>query len=276
MLPNFIIIGAMKSGTTSLHRYMKMHPQIGMAEIKETNFFLEDTYSSKSVEWYKSQFEGDYKIYGEASPNYTKAHYFAGVPERMYNLVPEVKLIYLLRDPVERVISHYTHNLGAGRESKSMVEAFRDEQKLNYYVNSSRYYWQIQKYLEYYQKKQILIISSNELRNDRANTLKKVFEFLEVDLKLNKDNLHKEFGRTSRKTKKGKLGRLILNNFLVDRLKKNISVSFKRKAKTLLLPSLKKPSDISITVKSKLEKLLKSDAESLRSFSGLPFEGWSV
>src|SRR5699024_2394872 len=77
--------------------------------------------------------------------------YFAGVPQRMAELVPEVKLIYLVRDPIERIISHYTHNYSEGREHRSIDEALQ-ELEGNHYVMCSRYFWQLPQYLQFFLK----------------------------------------------------------------------------------------------------------------------------
>lgn len=276
MLPGFIIIGAMKCGTTSLYHYLKSHSQIGVSEIKETNYFIEERNYSKKVEWYKSQFKGDFRIYGEASPNYTKAHLFDGVPERMHELIPAVKLLYILRDPVDRIISHYTHNYGTGVESSSIDTLLTDEQKFNHYVMSSRYYWQIQKYLEYFPEKQILIISSDKLRTERGSTLQEIFQFLDVDNDLDKEKLNQKFGTTSQKTRKGKVARYLFDNSFMNFLKEKVSTNFKRRIRKKILPPLKKPSQIDPDLKNKLKEAVQSDVTALRSFTGKPLKEWSV
>jgi len=108
-LPNLIIIGAMKCATTSLHYYLNLHPQISMSEEKELDFFIHKNNWHKGIEWYKTNFTGNASVYGESSPNYTKYPFFNGVPERMHAVVPDAKLIYVVRDPIERIISHYIH-----------------------------------------------------------------------------------------------------------------------------------------------------------------------
>ncbi len=276
MLPDFIIVGAMKSGTTSLYYYLKAHPQIGMSSIKETDFFIEERNYPKGLKWYESQFTGEYKIYGEASPNYTKAHYFKGVPKRMYDTVPDAKLIYIVRDPIERIISHYTHNYGAGRESEKMAKIFQNKKRLDHYLFSSKYYWQISQYMEYYDREQLLIIPSDKLKEQRESTLEDIFKFLEVDSVLETDLLKKEFGTTDQRTKKGEIGKLIFDNAFVNILKKSISADSKRRIKRLILPSLEKPTEIAPATRHKLEKKLKTDVEAFRSFSGQKFKEWTI
>mgnify|MGYP006439820863 CR=1 FL=1 len=134
VLPNFIIVGAQKAGTTSLFRYLTSHPQIKAPfKTKEIHFFdggleSEDNYK-KGLKWYKSHFPLKSKMYNkltyEASPLYL---FHPCAPKRIKKDIPDVKIIILLRNPVERSISHYFHELRKGRERLTVDEAFRKEE----------------------------------------------------------------------------------------------------------------------------------------------------
>nr|WP_281365971.1 sulfotransferase [Halovulum dunhuangense] len=114
-MPDFIVIGAMKAGTTALHHRLAAHPGIGMARLKETEFFLPAKARGRGLDWYARQFPpGDLKR-GEVSPNYAKRLVFPGTPERIAALLPDVRLIYILRDPVARALSEYRHLRAMGR-----------------------------------------------------------------------------------------------------------------------------------------------------------------
>lgn len=180
MLPNLVIIGAMKSGTTSLHSYLDLHPQISMSHTKELDFFVFEKNWSKGIKWYESHFTDETKILGESSPNYTKCHVFSGVPERMHSVLPEAKLIYILRDPIDRIVSHYVHGLRAGREDRNISQAVIYLTN-NHYVLCSKYYMQLEQYLNYFEKSNILVITLEDLNKHRQQTLQKVFLFLNVD-----------------------------------------------------------------------------------------------
>ena len=121
MLPNTFIIGAGKSGTTSLWLYLNRHPDIALSRNKEPAFFVRPNFR-EDLDWYESLFEPA-RIVGEASTVYTAHPVFDGVPERIHSLVPTPKLIYLVRDPVERAISHYVEHISQGIESRSAIEA---------------------------------------------------------------------------------------------------------------------------------------------------------
>ncbi|MBE9040028.1 sulfotransferase [Oscillatoriales cyanobacterium LEGE 11467] len=179
-LPNLVVIGAMKCGTTSLHDYLSLHPQISMSQLKELDFFVEKFNWQKGKDWYKSNFKVPTEIRGESSPNYTKCHLFEGVPERMHRLIPEAKLIYVVRDPIKRIISHYVHRVARGLEKRSIDEALADVRDNNY-INTSLYFMQLERYLEYYPASSILIIPQEDLYRDRIHTLQKIFKFLNID-----------------------------------------------------------------------------------------------
>ena len=103
MLPNVLVVGAAKCGTTSLHEYLDRHPEIAMAREKELDFFVEQKNWSRGVDWYERQFAAA-PVRGESSPSYTAYPRYRGVPERIRRIVPDAKLVYLVRDPVERAL----------------------------------------------------------------------------------------------------------------------------------------------------------------------------
>src|ERR1700735_4448473 len=108
MLPNLIIIGAPKAGTTSLHRYLDLHPDVAMTTEKELRYFWRADWRDR-LPWYEAQFEFEGKPRGRggAPPAYPAYPRRDNAPRRMHELVPEVKLIYLVRDPIERLVSHW-------------------------------------------------------------------------------------------------------------------------------------------------------------------------
>lgn len=114
LLPGLIVIGAMRAGTTTLYHHLSNHPEIGMSRMKETDFFVPKMNFPLGMSWYQSQFDPGYSIYGEASPNYAMCHLWRGVPARIHSILPDVRLIFLARDPVDRLVSHYHHAWSTG------------------------------------------------------------------------------------------------------------------------------------------------------------------
>ncbi|MEM8504079.1 MAG: sulfotransferase [Cyanobacteria bacterium P01_D01_bin.1] len=178
-LPNVIIIGAMKAGTTSLHHYLNLHPDIQMSRQKELNFFSENKHWKKGVEWYRSHFVGEAAIHGESSPNYTRYPFRQATAQRMAAVVPNVKLIYLVRHPIERIISHYLHKYAEGKENKSINEALASLDE-NMYVSGSQYFTQLEQYLQFFPPDNILVVASEALSQFPQDTMMRVFQFLGV------------------------------------------------------------------------------------------------
>ena len=179
-LPNLIIIGAMKAGTTSLHHYLNLHPEIFMSRKKELNFFIEKEHGTRGLSWYQSNFVGQARVFGESSPNYTNHPFWKGVPARMAQTIPTAKIIYLVRHPIKRMVSEYLHQVAAGIEHRSLVQAFKAISPYPY-VQRSRYFFQLEQYLSYFSAEQILVVTSEELQRFPGQTMARIFQFLDVD-----------------------------------------------------------------------------------------------
>jgi hypothetical protein len=197
-LPNFIVIGAMKAGTTSLYQYLKAHEQVFMPAIKELDFFVAESNWCRGIEWYRRQFStaGAARARGEASTLYTQYPAHDGVPERMVRVLPDVRLVYVVRDPVERMRSHYEHRVITGAE-KSPPEVALLENPV--YLACSKYAMQLQRYLDHFPREQILIVTSEGLKADRRATVQQVYRFLGVDPTHLPDVLGTEFYQTARR-----------------------------------------------------------------------------
>jgi len=199
MLPNFLVIGAMKAGTTSLHRYLREHPQVFMPEEKELHFFVAEKRWGRGRSWYEAQFAGagDAIAVGEASPTYTMYPEFTGVPDRIEPLLPEARLVYAVRHPIERMRSHYLHEVEKGRERAPIGRALLTDPR---YLNASRYAMQLEQYLDRFSARQVLVITTEQLRDERGATVRRVLAFLGVDPdRSNGHLLDREFHRTSDK-----------------------------------------------------------------------------
>ncbi len=178
-LPNLVVIGAMKCGTSSLHRYLSHHPEIFMSRKKELCFFAERW--DHGVEWYREQFPEHAPVRGESSPNYAKYPAFSEAPERMHAVLgDDVKLVYVVRDPIDRIVSHYVDAYSHERERLSLDDALADLEDNNY-VNCSRYAMQLDRYLPFFGMSQILVVAAEDLRERRRATLATIFQFLGVD-----------------------------------------------------------------------------------------------
>lgn len=272
-VPNLIVIGAMKAGTTSLHYYLNQHPEISMSKEKEPDFFSENW--ANGIDWYASQFNGRARIRGESSTSYTHYPTFSQVPERMHKVVPDAKLIYIIRDPIERIISHHIH-LSQASNPPSLSDALANFEA-SQYVQRSKYYMQLEQYLQFYPLSRILVITQEELLNHRQETLKQVFKFLGVDESFHSPMFTSIRHRSSDKRQKGEIGKLITVAFRAMRLKKlspQLAWQFERLASLPFSRPLTKPS-LDEKLRQRLTAYLKDDVEQLKKLTGRKFEGWS-
>lgn len=181
ILPDFIVIGAMRAGTTSLYKYLNAHPAIGMSEQKETDFFIEELNWDRGLDWYSGQFKPGFEVYGEVSPNYTKALRFPGVPARIASVVPQSRLIYVLRDPIKRAVSHYTH-LWLHDPATPPPEALTESDSAwRNIVDTSRYHRQLSEFLAHHALENIFVIEFEAFTRDPAPTLSALAKFIGVD-----------------------------------------------------------------------------------------------
>lgn len=178
-LPNLVVIGGLKCGTTSLHHYLGLHPRVGMSRPKELNFFVEELSWPLGGDWYASHFRERDPVRGESSPHYTNEPRFTGVAERMAELLPEARLVYMVRDPVDRALSHYLHNVAGGYEHRPLAAALGEREGA--YVQRGLYATQLRPFLERFPRERIAIVSREELRDERERTMRRLFGFLDVD-----------------------------------------------------------------------------------------------
>ena len=133
---------------------------------------------------------------GESSPHYTNLPRFTGVAERIREHIPDARLIYMVRDPISRILSHWRHATGAGYETRPMEEVLsRDDQT---YVTRSRYWMQLQPYLEHFDREQIEVIAQEELQADREGTMRRAFAFAGVDEDFTSEQFDREWEKSTR------------------------------------------------------------------------------
>ena len=197
-LPDFLILGAQKAGTTALYAYLRWHPQVTGPSFKEVSFF--DRHYAHGERWYRAHMPVRRSgIVGEASPSYLS---HPAAPERVARMLPRARLIALLRNPVDRAFSHYQHEVALGREELSFEDALaREDERMegevermvrdpayfsyawwNYtYVARGRYAEQLERWYESFPSEQLLVLLTDELAADTAATYERVLQFLGVD-----------------------------------------------------------------------------------------------
>lgn len=206
-LPDFIVIGGQKCGSTSLYKYLVEHTNIAPASTKGASYFAHNF--AKGQSWYRSHFPTYLAKYvgqlykgkimaGESSPYYI---YHPMAPQRISQILPNVKLIALLRNPIDRAYSHYNHEVRNGDETLSFKEAIEKEperlqgemerivEDVNYYgynhrhfsyLSRGRYIDQLEAWTAYFPKEQILVLTSENFFKDTPSVLNQIAEFLNL------------------------------------------------------------------------------------------------
>jgi Sulfotransferase domain len=273
-LPNLIVIGAQKCGTSGLHYHLGLHPEISMSRPKELNFFVRKANWKRGVDWYRAQFDPQAPVRGESSPNYTAFPRHRGVAQRMHQLVPDAKLIYLVRDPIERIAAHWVHNY-AKRRQRHDLETTLSRHGSSYVVRS-RYAMQLSRFLRHFERDQILVLEQNDLRDDRARTLRQVFEFAGVDPTFNHPSFARDQHVTAAKTRASKpAARLEKLSRRRPRLVRAAKLGLALDAKLRPHRPIERP-DVRAALSDQVLEILREDARRLRELTGRSFDSWSI
>jgi len=190
---DFILGGTQKAGTTALYHYLRKHPQIGMAQSKELHFFNNEITFAKPYILYSRyekhfDFASNAKVFGEATPSYI---YWENTPRRIWEYNPDMKLIFILRNPIDRAFSQWNMEVDRGNEHLSFWEAIKKERVRNLktpflydrysYIIKGMYAEQIRRYQRYFPDNQMLFIKYEDFKVRQKESLKRIFQFLQVD-----------------------------------------------------------------------------------------------
>lgn len=197
-LPHFLVLGAQKGGTTSLHHLLRRHPGIFLPDVKEVHYFSQ--HSEKPLTWYANHYRdaAASQLRGDITPFYL---YHCASPQRIHAYLPKVRLIALLRDPVERALSQYFHARRNGHEALELEAALQAEEtrligaeqivsqpggyhysyQKHSYLKRSRYDEQIQRYQRLFPAKQLLILRSEDLFDAPAKCWDRLLTFIGAD-----------------------------------------------------------------------------------------------
>jgi len=206
MLPTFLLIGTAKAGTTSLYHYLRQHPDVFMPEVKEPRYFAyvddppamvgpgdaasnQESGAVYTLDEYRALFPDSPEVsaVGEASVNYL---YSETAPVRIHEQLPDVHLIAILRNPIDRAYSHYLHLLRAGREPlqdfRMALEAEEERRREGWewswhYTQMGFYHEQLSRYLEYFDREQLSIYLFDEFKDDNLGVTRDIYRTLGVD-----------------------------------------------------------------------------------------------
>jgi hypothetical protein len=178
--PTFTVGGAPKAGTTSLYHYLDQHPQVCMSARKETSVFIDNRRLSWLDDNYYRHYDGEPAV-GEASAGNLGD---PDVPARIAEVLPNIKLIFVLRDPVERLYSHFTFLQGVQSIDRdiSFSSLIRSSSEWrNTLIDLGRYYKHLTRYEEYFSRRQMLVLFFEDLTSDTSSVVERVYQFVEVD-----------------------------------------------------------------------------------------------
>lgn len=282
MLPNLLVIGAGKAGTTSLHYYLGMHPEIAMSRVKEANFWHLPDWRAR-LDWYESLFDPNARLRGESCPSYTVHPVAPGVPRRIREVIPDVKLIYLVRDPVARFVAHYSQHLVNSKEDRTLSEAV--ESALNGgdaphgYLAASSYGAQLEQYLEHFPPASLHVIDNVDLKERRRETLQDAFAFLGADPGFDTERFDHVLNEEKDQVRFGKLGRRIRKSRPARAMRAYVPYEVRRpvtsRIRRLMAEPVVRP-ELGDDERRALESRLKPEADRLRELTGKPFPAWSV
>jgi hypothetical protein len=225
--------------------------------------------------WYEDRFAGSdgFTARGEASPSYSQADIFPGVAERIASMLPDVRLVYVVRHPIERIRSMYLHQLASGRETRPISVALEGD---SYYLNASRYAWQLDQHLEFVSAERVRVVTTDALRDDRQAILAGLFDFIGVD-PFTVPIAEIRSGRTDQKRVavplKARLGRLpgygTLRRVAPDPVRRAVERATTRPVSPAM-------AELPATLEAELIERLRPDLVRLRAFLGPEFDGWGL
>lgn len=274
-LPNFIVIGAMRAGTTTLYHHLSNHPDIGMSRMKETDFFVSKMNYSLGLDWYRSQFDPGFACHGEVSPNYGMCHLWEDVPALIQSTLPDVKLVFLARDPVDRFFSHYLMAWHVGYTQVPPPEELLGSQVGRNILLTSSYEIQIKAYLEHFHQDQMIILDFDELIKNPQTTTDRVTDFLGLDRHpVNTVATQNDIASAARLP--GFVQRAWRSRHL-RRLDRFISRDMRNRARRLLSAGPRRPDpEIGPELRAAVTERLAGNAEMFRQMTGMEFSTWKV
>jgi Sulfotransferase domain len=273
-----MMVGAPKAATTALHEYLDVHPQIAMAVDKELNFFC-DPNCAERLDDYARFFDGRSPFRGESSPWYAVDPIVPGVPERIRASLPDVKLIYLVRDPVERALGDYAQ-YAAVWEPIAMDQALRNlGDPYDRFTAPGLYARQLDRYLSVFSSEQIMVVDQADLLTAPERTLKDVFRFIGADNEFASPRFGVPVNTTALRRRSSALWRRLRGTRavgLVKRLPPGPRELVLRPGRRLMSHRPTPRPAPSAELRARLRAAFADDAVRLRELTGREFASWQV
>jgi hypothetical protein len=246
-----------------------------MSETKELNFFVEELNWSRGIEWYEQQFAdaGSEPSVGEASPLYTQYPHCRGVAERAAGVVPEARLVYVIRNPIDQMLSHYRDRRRWKMEFAPVNEALL---KNPVYLETAKYCAQLERFLAYFPREQIHVVASEQLRavETRTETFARLLAFLDVDADWTSDTLVREHN-VGVPTRRWLLQRLATTRAW-DPVTALVPERIKRTTRPITHSTASPRAELAKPVLRDLVSRLSEDIGRLRDIVGPDFDGWGI
>lgn len=274
MLVDFMMIGAQKAGTTSLASQLAAHPSIAFCREKEPGYFHKTEAWRAGLDGYHSLYSPQPgQICGEASTFYTFFPEFTETHKRLFDYNPDMKLIYIMRQPVERVLSHYAHNLVRNLDANPPDKAVFLSPD---YVNRSRYAVQIRPYLELFEREQVMLLVFEEYVRDQVGTLRQLAGFLGIDAQpfvdMDTAAQHKTVGEPYLKYESV---RSVVKTPAFQKLRNVVPASIRQPVRHKLLSNkLEQKPEVQPATKQALWRLLEDDVRGIEDLLGRRLAVW--
>jgi hypothetical protein len=259
--PNFIIVGAMKSATSTLHEQLALQPGIFMSTPKEPNFFSDDGVYQLGLNWYQGLFAkaNEDDICGESSTHYTKLPDYPNTLARMSSYLPKLKLVYVIRHPIERLVSHYIHQWSQNvirADINTAIDSFPE------LINYSLYSMQIKPYIEQYGSENILLVFSEAFRKQPELELERVARFIGYDEPVVWHETLPEQNVSNQRVRRFKGYNFLVNNPILATLRRSLIPKGLRDFVKQQLVMKKRP-ELTVESQMKLEKIFNDDLNTL-------------
>jgi len=279
--PNLFLVGAMKSATTSLHNYLDVHPEIFMTQDpwKEPNYFVEELNYNKGLDWYSSLFDNvqSEKVIGESSTDYTKAPNYRDTHLKLHQFNPNAKILYVMRDPIERAISQYWWEVEYSAEGRDMKHGILEN---DWIMNCSYYAQQIKPYIDVFGRENVYTLTAEELISEPNRVMKEIFEWLGVstDIQLKDETLkvHNQSKSSVNRVMGAGLLSKLKGGVVWDILKKVIPPTLKWKLMKLLSRKVDKDSSGKELAIEAIQPIMKAQTAELSQLLGRDFPEWKT
>ena len=267
-LPNFIIIGAMKCATSTLHEQLARQPGIFMSDPKEPNFFSDDPVYARGEGFYTRLFEraDAAELRGESSTHYTKLPTYPRTVERMKHALPRLKLIYMMRHPIDRLISQYMHEWSMKEISQPLDRALHEHPEL---IDYGLYHKQLLPFMRAYGEENVLPVFMERLNRNPQAELERVCRFLGYPGEAHWHENVANQNASSERLRLGKLGRKLFDHPLLTELRREFIPQCVRDALKQRLTMRERPL-LTAADRSLLTERFDADLEKLGRALGQP------